>query len=178
MKKLLLLLLFLSLLLAVVAWQGWTRYDTFLHSSLAIPAGGAVFQVEPGTTGSEIVKQLGAKGFTRPGWQWRLLMRLEPHVYQAGEYRLTQGSSPRDVLNLLSSGQVLQYRITLVEGWTFKQFAAALASNPDLVHELDLEPGAPWPAFLSDLDIEHPEGWFLPETYQFTRGDSDRDILV
>jgi UPF0755 protein len=71
----------------------------------------------------------------------------------------------------------VQYRFTLVEGWTFRQFAVALAANTDLDHVLDPQTIDLWPA-ASGLDLGHPEGWFLPETYLFTRGDSDRDILI
>ena len=177
-SKIILLLLVLLMLLGASAWYGWERYGNFLQSPLKIPVGGQVFQLEPGTTGIEIVNQLGGLGLTRPGWEWRLLMRLEPHVYRAGEYQLETGYKPREVLEKLSSGQVIQYRVTLVEGWTFKQFAAALADNSVLKHALDLAAPLQWNLVLPGLDIDNPEGWFLPETYQFTRGDEDRDILV
>jgi UPF0755 protein len=178
MKK---LLLFLSLglfLTGAIAGYGWKRYSEFLGTPLDIPAGGQVFQLNPGTTGTDLVRQLGQLGLTRPAWEWKLLMRLEPHVYRAGEYMIEAGSGPREVLDKLSSGDVIQYRLTLVEGWRFQQLAAAVAGNPDLVHDLDLESPSQWPGIASGLGIEHPEGWFLPETYQFTRGDSDRDILL
>ena len=68
--------------------------------------------------------------------------------------------------------------MTLVEGWTFAQLAELLQGNVVLEHRIDLSAPAHWQGLLSELDIEHPEGWFLPETYQFTRGDSDLDILV
>lgn len=178
MKKVLLLLALVAIFLGVSAWQGWTRYQGFLHAPLSIPPGGQVFQLQSGTTGTEIIRQLEELGLTSSGWRWRVLMRLEPHVYKAGEYRLESGMTPQQVLRALSDGQVVQYRITLVEGWTFKQFAAALAANKELRHELDLATADRWLPGLSDLDIQHPEGWFLPETYLFTRGDSDRDILA
>lgn len=167
----------LALLLALSGWLAWARYQEFLATPLDLPFGGHVFVLRPGSSGSDIVRQLTAKGFTRAGWQWKLLMRLEPRVYRSGEYQLDAGMLPRQVLETLASGRVIQYRLTLVEGWTFAQVAALLASNEILEHRFDLSDRAGWPALLSALQIEHPEGWFLPETYQFTRGDSDFDIL-
>jgi len=82
------------------------------------------------------------------------------------------------VLETLAAGLVVQHRVTLVEGWTFAQLADRLQANEVLEHRVDLSDPANWPDLLSALDIEHPEGWFLPETYQFTRGDSDLDILT
>ena len=178
LKKILLLLVVVLLLLGVSGWYGWERYGNFLRAPLDIPANGQVFQLEPGTAGIDIVDQLVELGLTRPGWEWRLLMRLEPHLYRAGEYRLEAGIKPQELLGLLASGQVIQYRFTLVEGWTFQQLAAALAANTVLEHELDLEAPSQWRLLSSDLGIAYPEGWFLPETYQFTRGDSDRDVLA
>ena len=178
MKKTLWSLALILLLLAVSAWQGWRQYEKFLQTPLNIPGDELVFLLEPGTSGVEIVDQLGRLGVTRPGWEWRLLMRLEPHVYRAGEYGLKAGTLPQQLLSKLSGGEVVQYRVTLVEGWTFRQFSAALAGNPVLRHELNLEDPGSWDSVSSLLEVEHPEGWFLPETYQFTRGDSDRDILL
>jgi UPF0755 protein len=178
MKKALSLTLLLLLLGAAGAWLGWSRYQQFLQTPLQIPADGTVFQLPPGASGKDLVSSLASQGFSHAGWQWKLLMRLEPHVYRAGEYHLEAGLRPREVLAKLASGEVIQYRITLVEGWTFRQFAAEIAANEVLEHKLDLSAPSNWPAPGLEMDIEHPEGWFLPETYQFTRGDSDRDILL
>jgi len=167
----------LLLALALLAAAAWHRYTDFLDAPLPIPSEGVVFVLEPGSTGADIVSDLAAAGLTEPGWQWRLLMRFEPHLYRAGEYRLEPGSKPRDVLELLASGHVIRYRVTLVEGWTFRQVAALLETNEVLEHRFDLSDSATWPAVLDELGLEHPEGWFLPETYLFVRGDSDLDLL-
>jgi UPF0755 protein len=177
MKKFLWVAIGVMALAAAGLWTAWDRYQTFLRQPLAIPGKDQVFEVAQGATGNEIVRQLAGRDYTQPGWEWRLLMRLEPHVYRAGEYRLKSGMGPQDVLGLLSSGRVIQYRFTVVEGWTFGQLIAALAANETLEHELDPDDPAGTRGLLEELEIGHPEGWFLPETYQFTRGDSDRDLL-
>ena len=157
------------------------QYQRFLVTPLNLPVEPYVFQIEPGTSGSTIIKRLARSGFTRFSWQWRLLMRLDPPAIKAGEYQLNSGIAPRELLQLLSSGAVVQYRFTLVEGWTFTQLLQALAKDEVLKQTLDPdssqagdEAGA---VLVSSLGVDHPEGWFFPETYQFTRGDSDLDIL-
>jgi len=108
-------------------------------------------------------------------------MRLEPPAIKTGEYQLDPGITPRELLQLLSSGAVVQYRFTLVEGWTFRQLLQALANDDVLKNTLERvtnETGDETvAAVISSLDVDHPEGWFFPETYQYTRGDSDADIL-
>ena len=173
----LLAMLLATLLAAVLAWAAWSRYQAFLAEPLTIPVAGLVFDLVPGSSGADIVERLAALGLTRAGWQWKLLMRLEPRVYRAGEYRLEPGARPRDLLDLLASGRVIQYRLTLVEGWAFRQVAKALAADTVLEHRFDLLDSAQWPLLATELGIEHPEGWFLPETYQFIRGASDLDLL-
>jgi UPF0755 protein len=170
-------LLGVLVLLFILLWWGWSRYGEFLEQALALPEGGQVVQVEPGATGQAIVRQLAAMGLTREAWEWRLLMRLQPRVYRAGEYRLEPGMTPPQVLDKLASGDVVHYRFTVVEGWTFRQLAAALAANEVLRHELAFGEAEGRARLTQELSLEHLEGWFLPETYAFTRGDSDREIL-
>lgn len=177
MKQALWLTLLLLLLAGGGSWLTWQSYQEFLRTPLQIPSSGKVLQIPPGASGTDIVAMLAEQGMSSPGWQWKLLMRLEPHIYMAGEYQLERGLLPREVLGQLASGQVVQYRITLVEGWTFRQFAELIAADTVLVHTLDLNEPEAQSELLSELDIDHPEGWFLPETYQFTRGDTDRNIL-
>ena len=153
------------------------QYKRFLETPLSLPLEAFVFQIESGTSGSAIVKYLAESGFTRESWQWKLLMRLDPPAIKTGEYLLPPGILPRQLLQLLSSGAVVQYHFTLVEGWTFTQLLQALAQNEVLKQTLDREPGEAATAIISSLGVNHLEGWFFPETYQFTRGDSDSDIL-
>ena len=168
----------LLVMAAVVGAWAWREYRDFLASPLDIPDTGMVFVVEPGTGGTAVVRSLAARGLTRADWKWRLLLRLEPVLLQAGEYRLDHGMAPRDVVRRLASGEVIRYRFTVVEGWTFKQLRQALADNAELGHELPSPKTEQWDFKSIFPDLDHPEGWFLPETYLFTRGDSDRDLLL
>lgn len=177
MKKFVIALFLLMLVGAGLSWQAWRQYQQFLSDPLDLPQDGYVFALEPGSNGKAIVSDLAARGFTQQGWQWKLLMRLEPAVYRAGEYQLKPGLTPQKLLLQLSSGEVMQHRFTLVEGWSFRQFAAALAEDPVLEHELDLVDPYGWDPGTLFEGVQYAEGWFLPETYQFTRGHSDRDIL-
>lgn len=173
------LTLFLILAFAVAGFAGfaWQKYQKFLLEPLSIPADGVVLEVQAGMTGSDIVSRLSTSGYTREDWPWRLLMRLEPAVYRVGEYQLHAGMNPRQVLQHLASGKVIQYRFTIVEGWSFKQLAEALSAREDLVQDPALHDPQEWNFKQRFEDMKHPEGWFLPETYVFVRGDSTGDIL-
>lgn len=163
--------------LVLLALVGWRDYQAFTSAPLLIADGGQRLVVERGTSVRAVIRQLGNRGMTNPGWRWRLLTRLEPVTIQAGEYALEPGLTPRGLLALLASGDVIRYRFTIVEGWTFRQLLTALAADPVLVKqvpELDSESRV---LRAINPELEHPEGWFLPETYQFVRGDSDLDVL-
>jgi len=107
-------------------------------------------------------------------WRWRLLSRLQAVSIKTGEYTLSPGMLPPQLLELLVSGKVTSYRFTIVEGWSVKRLLMELGQDPVLRHTLEsveeLEN-------LSGMPITDPEGWFLPETYVFVRGDSDLQIL-
>jgi len=169
-------LLLLSLV-AVLALLTRQRYRSFLDEPLTVPAEGIVLQVERGATVRALVTRMERLGMTRSDWRWRMLTRLRPVTIRAGEYQIGPGLNPPALLVLLASGKVIQHRFTIIEGWTFAQLLEALAADQVLEKRVSgLEGQA---ALLEAIGSEaaHPEGWFLPETYQFVRGDSDLDIL-
>jgi len=174
MKRLLPFTLAVLLLTATVLAVLWHQYRQFLDTPLHIESSGLVFTVEPGANIRTVVTALERQGVTRMDWRWRLLTRLRETTIRAGEYELTPGLSPPGLLALLASGKVIHYRFTIIEGWTVAQLLSALGRDPVLIHDIanvaDLED-------LEGMPPGNPEGWFLPETYLFVRGDSDRQIL-
>ena len=85
-------------------------------------------------------------------------------------------------LDKISRGDVIQYPATIIEGWTYNQLRHYL-DNVDGIehHPAVLEPRNVMSRLgdsetLGDSDTL-PEGLFLPDTYYFTRGMSDLDIL-
>ncbi len=174
MKRLLPAVLIVSLLMSAVLAGYWYQYHQFLQTPLQTGNSGLVVLVEPGSNIGSVVVKLEQQGVTRHDWRWRLLSRLKRVTIKTGEYELTPGMLPPDFLALLASGKVVSYRFTIVEGWSLKQLLNALASDPVLQHSVettaDLE-GLP------GLPAGNSEGWFLPETYVFVRGDTDLQIL-
>lgn len=94
---------------------------------------------------------------------------------KAGEYRLDPGDNLAILLSKMISGQVEQYKLTLIEGWNFKAVVNAINSHPQLTHTLDQ---LPIDAIMQKLGYEdqHPEGRFYPDTYYINKGTSDIEI--
>ena len=100
---------------------------------------------------------------------------LDARLY-VGEYQLVPGDSLLTLLEKIDRGEVMQRSVTLVEGWTFREWRALLEGLDGLAHETKgLEEGE----IMARLGLpeQHPEGWFAPETYFYTRGTSDLDLL-
>jgi UPF0755 protein len=154
-------------------------YRKFVDAPLTIARADMTIDVARGESYRTIVDHLRKEHVTDASpWYWRALGRqlgIEGRLH-AGEYALTPGLTPRELLRRMATGEVLQHHFTIVDGWTFKQLRVALASDSGLQQTL---PGT------SDEDIAHrldiadgkPEGWFLPETYAWVKGESDFDVL-
>jgi UPF0755 protein len=169
------------LLLAGLAAGGWfwRDYTAFADAPLGLGAKERVLDVPLGTPFNRIVRDLRRRGLTEaPIGYWRLLawqMRVSDGLH-AGEYAVEQGLTPRQLLDRMARGEVIQHRVTIVEGSTFREIRAVLA------REDALEQAA---AALSDAQVMdaigapgvHPEGRFLPETYAYTKGMQDLDVL-
>jgi len=174
MKRLLPPVLVLLLLSSAVVAGVWYRYQQFLHAPLQLEQDGLVIMVVPGSNIRSVVTELEQQGVTQMDWRWRLLSRLKPLTIKAGEYELKPGLSPPGLLDLLASGKVVSYRFTIVEGWSVEQLLNALGNDPVLKHSIATVAELQG---VEGLPAGNPEGWFLPETYVFVRGDSDQQIL-
>jgi UPF0755 protein len=165
-------------MLGVAAVFGVLRqqYHEFLQQPLNIQGEGQLVNVDPGMSGRAVVSRLGELGISEWNWQWRLLMRLHPVQLKAGEYRLEAGLTPITLLKKLERGEVVHYRFTIVEGWTFAQMVEALEADPMLGIGMSADQDlARLGAEIAG--VENPEGLFLPETYLYTRGYTAVNLL-
>ena len=174
MKRLMIsvgLVVFLSAATALVLWL---QYQSFLESPLEVSPQGDVLLVQKGASVSSVLTTLETRDVLQRDWKWRLLNRLHPVTIKTGEYALPTGLTPPELLDLLASGKVITYRFTIVEGWSVQQLVDNMGRDPVLLHSIER---ATELSGLDGMPDGHPEGWFLPETYVFTRGDKDIDIL-
>ena len=81
---------------------------------------------------------------------------------KAGEYGMKQNASIRQVIDVLSEGRTISYRVTVPEGLTSYQIVEKLKADPNLSGEIAAVP---------------PEGSLLPETFMVDRGMPRQTIL-
>ena len=102
---------------------------------------------------------------------------------KAGSYEIENGITPLALIDKLTRGDVTMQELGIPEGWTFRQFRAALDAHAGVVHATQ---GMDDAALLASLERGggssasppiHPEGWFFPDTYLFAKGAKDIDIL-
>lgn len=156
----------------------WLHFERALEAPLAVGEESYRLSIEPGTPLAGIAGRLAADGVIAEPLYLRLAARLEGvgGRIQAGEYEIRPGMDMRDLLAMLVAGRVVRYRFTIVEGWTFAQLRRALARAPALEHTLAGVDDAELMARLDRPGV-HPEGRFLPDTYFYTRGTTDLELL-
>ena len=165
--------------LAIVAVAGAAVYmKSFLDSPLNVPDDGVTFEIAPGTSFAGVSRRLEEQGILSDArrFRWYASWTGKAGSVQAGEYRIAAATTPVDLLEQFTSGDVQLYSFTIIEGWNHRELLAALAEAPQVENTLTDED---WPALLDELgtDSEHPEGMFLPETYHFPKGTTDRELL-
>lgn len=168
-----------ALVAGVVAWWAFDRYTGFADAPIAGLETGDSLVLERGDSFATMLDKLqgaGAAGGHDP--EWRLLARQmgAGGRLQVGEYALPPGTTPRQLLQHMRDGKVISHRFTIVEGWNLRELRAALAKAEPLQQEAAKLDDAALVAKLGHAGV-HPEGRFLPETYVYTRGDSDLDVL-
>lgn len=162
-----------GLLLGASAWK--------IHSALEQPLNitqEEMLEVPKGTTPTRTLYRLEADGVIKDAFWLRVYWRfnLAGQPLHSGEYRMLPGMTVEGLIDLWKRGEVVQYSVTLVEGWNFHQVRAALAKDEKLEQTLDGLSDAQVMEKLGHAGI-FPEGRFFPDTYRFVRGMSDAELL-
>jgi UPF0755 protein len=142
--------------------------------------------VAPGSSLRTVLGQLAAHGLLRDPRLFEFYLRCchrdpataAPGIQvgiKAGSYRFEPGMPPLAILSQLQQGKVVLEQLTIVEGWSFAQMRAAIATHPDVAQTLNSR---------SDKDVMTamgspqlwPEGRFAPDTYRFAAGTPDEQI--
>ena len=177
----LLILLVLALGLAGLGLS--YHFEAFKTGPLALPATAGpeqpfLFEIPHGMSLRTLAQELTALGVLDHPYYFLALayLRGDAGRVKAGEYEISPGTTPVALLDKLVKNQVYQRSVTLIEGWTTAQVLAALAKDDRLVGKLE---GATPQDLMAALGRagQHPEGRFFPDTYRFTKGTSDLDIL-
>ena len=159
------------------------HFEAFKTGPLALPATAGpeqpfLFEIPHGMSLRTLAQELTALGVLDHPYYFLALayLRGDAGRVKAGEYEISPGTTPVALLDKLVKNQVYQRSVTLIEGWTTAQVLAALAKDDRLVGKLE---GATPQDLMAALGRagQHPEGRFFPDTYRFTKGASDLDIL-
>lgn len=170
-KRLFLIVLLLTLLLA-------SAIGYYVVRPLTFPVLPLEFSLNQGSSLKTAARQMQQAGVLPNDWMFVWLARMlgKSAQIQAGNYELETAVTMLELLAIVTEGQATQSEFSIIEGWTFNQFRAALNTNPAIRHDS---------ASLSEAEIlrrigateAYAEGQFFPDTYYFVKGTSDLALL-
>jgi UPF0755 protein len=150
----------------------------WLQRPLPLAADSIEVSIEPGATPRDVALLWSQAGVQTPSlllYEW-FRWSGQARKIRAGSYQIGRGTTPRGLLDKMVRGDEVMAKVQLIEGWTFRQFRAALATADSLKQttatmneaELMAAIGAP---------SQSPEGRFFPDTYAYSKGASDLVVL-
>ena len=153
-------------------------YKKFIETPLNIKVP-FIFEIEPGITFRDLNKKLKSYNVLDNNYYYlELYVRYSGYAkkIQSGEYRLTPGLRPPEIINIFISGEVVQHSITFLEGWRVDDMLTKVSSNNILKKNLKDYSAK---TLLNALGItgSNAEGLFFPDTYYFTNGTTDIELL-
>ncbi|WP_024682295.1 endolytic transglycosylase MltG [Pseudomonas syringae] len=178
MIRKLLVLLETAIVLAVLllGFAFWQQKEA-LNQPLKV-AQEQLLDVPAGSTPTGVLNRLQADGVIKDAFWLRLYWRfnLSGQPLHSGEYRMVPGMDVNALFDVWKRKEVVQYSLTLVEGWNFRQVRAALAKQAKLDQTLAGLSDSELMAKIGHPDV-FPEGRFFPDTYRYVRGMTDAELL-
>jgi UPF0755 protein len=169
-----LLLLAFAVGIVFLGWMLW-----FGLSPVKVTASPLEFSIRPGSGLRGATRQILNAGVAMPAWQFNALARANGAQarIKAGSYQISSGVTPLQLLRKITRGDFAQADLVVIEGWTFRQMRGVLDAHADLKHDSNGLSDAQIMERLGDPGVP-PEGKFFPDTYIFSKGDSDFAVLA
>lgn len=186
-------------LVAITTWRDWSR--PWIPDTAGRPPA-RLIRIPNGSTLPAVTDTLVQQGLLQHPGLFRLVARLtgRDRQLQAGRYAVPVGVSPRELLDLLVTGQTLPLRVTLPEGIDAESAAAIVAADlacdageflvvadsmaRAVITARRLLGGtaaeAAYDSLMNQVDARIPrklhwsEGYLAPDTYHFAEGTSAR----
>ena len=150
----------------------------WLHRPLDLAADTVEVAVELGTSPRDIAQAWVDAGVQAPVlalYEW-FRWSGEARKIRAGSYELARGATPASLLAMMVRGDETLAAVKLIEGWTLRQFRAALVRADSLKPTTAGMSDAELMAALNDAGTA-AEGRFYPDTYSYSKGSSDLAVL-
>ncbi len=158
----------------------WLELSLFAHRSFSPHAEETVVWVKPGQGLKRISHTLYREQVIEAPWKFQLLAhwRRQAGNLKAGEYTLSGRMSPAEVLDVLVSGKVRLYRVTIPEGLNLYEIADLLDEG-GFLHADAFIAAATDPEITQSFGIEAAtlEGYLFPDTYMLPRSVSEQRML-
>lgn len=176
MKKILLIFILFLALLTYGALE-FLRYE---DAPSGIGQDKKIIEISPGQRFSAVSDTLRQAGLIGNSLKFKFLARFRGYdkKIRAGEYQLSSPMSPKDILEIITSGRVYLHKLTIPEGYDMRQIAAEIA-NAGFVAEEEFIKAAKDEAFIRQqgIDASSLEGYLFPDTYYFPKGVKVQTIL-
>lgn len=177
------IVLLLSALMLIAVGGGvlaWTQLTSFLESpSRAVPAE-KIVTIPANSDAKSIAALLSDEGLIeKPEWMQFYVEHFARDIAaKPGEYALSPGMTPIDLVKKIQSGKVVTYTVTIPPGATIEVIAELLA-------EKKIADAAEFKALARDRKTAHElgvlsdnlEGFLFPEVYDLPKGLAPRAVL-
>ncbi len=138
-------------------------------------------RVVPGASARAVTRAIVQGGVQTPEWMLLAWFRAsgEAGHIRAGSYEIEPGTTPRRLLAMLVNGEQALRRVTLLEGWNYRQVIQALRTAESLVFDLPGFTTGQYDELMNALGLEarHPEGLFFPDTYLYPKYATASSVL-
>jgi UPF0755 protein len=168
--------LFAFFLILVLAVAGWVAWQVYIPVS---PPADTYLLLRPGYSTRHIASELKKAGVIRSELAFRIFHVLRPKLtLKAGEYHFDGAAPMPQVYGRIARGDIYFHVVTIPEGYTMFDIAkaledAGLGTAADFLHIFQTHT-----ELISDLapQAKSLEGYLFPNTYQFTRTQSQVEM--
>ena len=165
------------MLLAVLATGGWLAWALWMPVT---PDGQKFVMLRPGYSTRRIATELQSAGVIRNSFAFILWHRVHPkQSLKAGEYLFNKPARAFEVHNRLVRGDIYVHTVVIPEGYTIFDIAQAIQDAGLGSSQQFLEVARSEAGLISDLspDAKSLEGYLFPNTYEFTRTQTMKDMV-